>query len=77
VSVFDKAKAQAQETAGKVKENLGRATDDEQQRDSGISDQAAGKTRKAGADAKQGAEKAKQRSEGAFNEAKDRMTGKR
>lgn len=70
MGVYDKAKAQAQETAGKAKERVGEETGDQRTRANGVGDQAKGK-------AKKGMENAKQRSGEAFEDAKARMTGDR
>ncbi|APU12267.1 MULTISPECIES: CsbD family protein [Actinoalloteichus] len=52
MSVFDKAKHQAQEAAGKAKEALGRATNNEDLENSGKRDKLEGQAKKTGQEAK-------------------------
>ncbi|AUS78644.1 CsbD family protein [Actinoalloteichus sp. AHMU CJ021] len=68
MSVFDKAKHGAQELAGKAKEALGRATDNEEVENSGKKDKLSGQVKKTGEDAKD-------RAAGAVDDAKKKFGG--
>ncbi|ASO17837.1 uncharacterized protein YjbJ (UPF0337 family) [Actinoalloteichus hoggarensis] len=52
MGVFDKAKHQAQEVAGKAKEALGRATDNEDMENAGTRDRLESQAKQAGQDVK-------------------------
>lgn len=66
MSVFDKAKQQAQQLAGKAKEATGKKTGNEDMENAGKRDQLEGKAKEAGQDAKD-------KTAGAVEDAKDKF----
>ena len=68
MGVFDKAKHQAQQWAGKAKEAAGKATNNEDMENAGKRDQAEGQVKETGQDIKD-------KAAGAAEDAKDKFQG--
>ncbi|MDA3645923.1 CsbD family protein [Saccharopolyspora indica] len=66
MGVFDKAKHQAEQLAGKAKESLGKATGNDEMKRSGQRDKVSGEAKEAGQDIKD-------RAAGAVDDVKDRL----